>query len=243
MKSIGGVIGWFALIAALAVPAFLFYNWWSKMNAEKKEQTQGSSFQVKTPIFEKSEDARLSSGRQSPAKQGSPTEGGGQLAIPGTIKKPQVIRPSEQDAAVTYSGTSSGKSARSPSPNGKGSSRTPQQEAALIQAASAQAKVAFSPKVDRDPTLSLEEIDWLRDEDERRRMMWKDKKPVKRKKRPEQMVILQGIIETEKGIQAIINGGAYKQGSFIRGIRVVKIRASSVVFDYKGRRFVKRLSQ
>ena len=114
----------------------------------------------------------------------------------------------------------------------------------LTPATSWQAKVTFSPKVDRDPTLSQEDMDWLRDEEERRRMTWqKDKEPEKIKQRPEDMVVLQGIIETAKGKEAIINGGAYKQGSFVRGMRVVQIRSTSVVFEYKGRRFVKRMSQ
>ena len=58
------------------------------------------------------------------------------------------------------------------------------------------------------------------------------------------MFHLQGIVETPKsGSKAIINGEVYTEGSVIKGVTILKIKGNTVVYEFKGKTFVQRITQ
>ncbi len=102
--------------------------------------------------------------------------------------------------------------------------------------------VRYAPKNDRNPMLSSSEALLLKQMYENEiESKEKKNKRLKKEADPARILTVQGIIKTPKGYQAIINGEACFIGTKIRGAKIIKIGASSVVYEYKEKKYTKIL--
>ncbi|OGR41389.1 MAG: hypothetical protein A2X35_10285 [Elusimicrobia bacterium GWA2_61_42] len=234
MKSLTSIIGWLLLVAVLAVPSFLFYNWWTK----NKQQASSEIAQEQTPadLFPAAEKNRSA----APAPAAAPAQPA--PAVPA--------RPAAQPAAQA---APKPQARPEPAPQAQ-----PQAEAAVtpvvstVQASTAavqevsvstQPKLLsyYAPKGTRDPTLSpadysrIKEAELQRLEAERQQRQVTNYRP---KEVPfETRLQLQGIV----GNAAIINGDMYVAGQTIYGAKILKVGSNYVLGEYKGKKFKKVL--
>ncbi len=241
MKSLTSMLGWLLLLAVLAVPSFLFYNWWTK----SRQQTSSELAQepVQANIFPSSEKAAPAAPpARSTAPAPSPEVQPGPKAAQESASQPAAAtRPAAQQAA------------RQPAPQQPAPQPpAPASQPAQVQQSSAPARSVavstapkpvsyYDPKTDRDPTLSpadyskIKKLELERLEAARQARL----AALHRPSEPtiESRLLLQGII----GNAAIINGDMYYAGQSVRGAKILKIGANYVILEYKGRRFRKVL--
>lgn len=218
-------LGWLMLLVALAVPAVLFYNWWTQMQAPTALEA----------AQEVPAGAGLSSVRASPS--GAPS--GGAPTVPGSSAGGRASSPAH--AAVTSSGGAA--------PQVQKASTVPaadtQTKAAKKPRRRGRKELRYAPKTDRDPTLSILDMKLiaLREEARRRALAPApvQKKERKRVKALHTQIELQGIISTPQGRGAIINDEIYYRGDKVLGATIRKITSSTVIFRYKGRTFYKKM--
>ncbi|MBI4051780.1 MAG: hypothetical protein HY400_04675 [Elusimicrobia bacterium] len=102
----------------------------------------------------------------------------------------------------------------------------------------------FVIKTGRDPMLSPADVQFLKAEQERGKRTEEDvvAKPVRKKpRRIQDRIRLQGIVEAATGVSVIVNNEMYQEGGRVLGARIVRIQGNQVLFEYKGRRFVKSI--
>jgi len=133
--------------------------------------------------------------------------------------------------------------------------------AAATAAASGRPKVVFNPKINRDPTLSPDDILLLESrrkaaeaakEAERRRKEEEERRRIEEEKRLRELELLRlkdpsrevrnkisigGIIDQE----VFIGDKIYTVGNSIYGATITEVRPDGVVFSYKGHTFVKKI--
>lgn len=228
MKSLSSLFGWILLVAVLAVPSFLFYNWWTK----SRQQSSAEMAQEQAPanIFpgaEKSSGtAQVSRSTSTPAFQPvavatRPAAGAVQDA-PGPKAQPAPAAV-VSTAALVSAPVSTG------AVHGVAVSTEPK-------------KISyFAPKGDRDPTLSpddyrrINDAEMQRKEDERIR---KRAENVQQKKEScESRLKLQGIV----GNAVIINGDMHYAGQTIYGAKILKVGSDYIIGECKGKKFRKGL--
>ena len=241
MKSFTSLLAWLLMAAVLAVPSFLFYNWWS--NSKKQVS------------------AEISQG-PGPAQVFQPSEGGAQPAQPAA--QPPAAQPLPESATPQQRPPSASASAPEPAPAAQAEADQAAEQADPAPAA-AQAEAApaaqpeaaaqqgveastvpkpvsyYEPRSDRDPTFTPDDYRRIRDEAARRAEEEQQVRNAERNKPrepgPETRVVLQGIV----GNAAIINGDMYTAGQTVRGVRIVKVGADYIICDYKGKKFRKVL--
>ena len=230
MKGLTGIIGWFLLAAVLAVPSFLFYNWWvSNKKNESAAQTQVQSVSTAT-IFA---GAQEKSAAQPASVQ---TQAAPEGPIFNSDPAPQPVRaPAKPEPAA----------APAPAP----AAQRVAQSTSAVQAdkpsfVSSSTQTAhgsyFNPNTDRDPTMTPLDYKKIRDEElqrienERKRLRALQKKQYDN---GEGRIKLQGIV----GNSVIINGEMYSVGDTVLGIKIIKIGSNYIVGDNKGRKFTKIL--
>jgi hypothetical protein len=256
----GGFV-WAILVTVLAIPGFLFYNWWSHLKAD---HDRGVSAKAR---------ARLSDGsvfQKAPAS--------GRLVNPMTVSS---SAPAAVSAPALPSKAAAPAGVRGPVPVALGNvaaataaapapAAIPPKPVASISIAPAAAAPTASVQLmastvtvvlSRDPMLSpidtvrLREIDLerVRNEEARRRELEDLKHPRPRQPRKEtpidRRIELQGIVAKPGGASlAIINGATVSNGEqfSVRGypskVKIIRISAEEVTFDYKGKRFKKRVN-
>jgi cytoskeletal protein RodZ len=245
MKSLSSIIGWLLLAAVLAVPSFLFYNWWTKNKQQSTaEISQGQAPANLFPSQDKVAAAPPARSTAAPAALMPQTPGerhpdasaqppaapARQAAQPQIQAQPQAQKPAAAQQAV---------------------STAPAQALAVAQSTSAAASVAvstrtksasyFSPKGDRDPTLSpedyrhIKEVQMQREEEEARRRMADRNRP--REATCDSRVHLQGIV----GNAAIVNGDMYYVGQTAAGAKITKIGSNYILVECKGKKYRKVL--
>ena len=110
----------------------------------------------------------------------------------------------------------------------------------------------YNPGTDRDPTLSMgdrqkleEEARKAREESLRRRnpAAGTVRRRPRRAKPIEKRIVLMAIVSTSENTRAIVNNEIVRPGDRVLGARVVRILSDRVIFEYKGRRFVERISE
>ena len=121
--------------------------------------------------------------------------------------------------------------------------------------------MVFAPTNNRDPFLSMEEVDSIekarlaeqkRIADERRRMEELERQrraelerqrqlEEELKRNPARAIIDKITIDGILGTEAIVNGEIVGVNGTVLGAKVVKVSDDSVTFVYKGQRFVKKL--
>lgn len=225
MKSLSSLLGWLLLVAVLAIPSFLFYNWWTK----SKQQSSAEIAQAPSPanIFPA---ADKNSGTAQ-VLLSTPVAAVPSPAVPAkpAANSPVQDAPSGRPAPAAVVSTS----AVAAVPVSTGS----------VQgvAGSTQTKNAsyFSPKGDRDPTLSpadylhIRETEMARREEELRRQ--RAQQAVQKKDSCESRLKLQGIV----GSAVIINGEMYYAGQTIYGAKITKVGPDYILGECKGKKFRK----
>ena len=247
------LLGWLLLIAVLAVPSFLFYNWLSK--SKQRNQAELAHAPVTGSVFPSDKTSQTSVARQ-------PSAAPAQSAV-----KAQAPKPAETPKAAPAA-PPSGRPAVQPVPEEQPPSASARPPAAVP--ASAQAPVIstaaeqgqarggavqdqvltstgpklisyYKPKSTRDPTFSpddyrrIKEDQRRREEAERMQLLAEARKP--KDPGPETRISLQGIV----GNAAIINGDMYYVGQSVRGVKILKIGTDYLVGEYRGKKFRKVL--
>ncbi len=246
MKSLTSVLGWLLLLAVLAVPSFLFYNWWSK--SKQQASSELAQDPVQTNIFPASDKPRAA---LPPARSTAPAAA--QAAAP---QPAQQVPAAAQPAAAAQQAPAPGavRAAQPAQPQAQAVQPPPAQPAqpAQVQASSAPARQVavstapkpvsyFEPRTDRDPTLSpadysrIKKAELDRIEAARRERM----ATIRRNVEPsiESRLQLQGIV----GNAAIINGDMYSAGQTVRGAKILKVGPNYIIGEYKGKKFRKVL--
>ncbi len=247
MKNFSSILGWLLLIAVLAVPSFLFYNWLSKSKLQNQaelahEPMAGSVF----PSEKSSQAAAVNRPPAAPLQQAAKPE------APKPAAQPAAGQPAPAPSAVQAAAEPDGPMDAQPpsaSSNPPAAAAQPAQAPAVSTAAQQAVAVStavklvsyFNPQTTRDPTFTpddyrrIKEEQRQREEAERMRREAESRKP--RAPGPEVRISLQGIV----GSAAIINGDMYSVGQTVRGVKILKIGADYVIAEYKGKKFKKVL--
>ena len=112
-------------------------------------------------------------------------------------------------------------------------------------AVSTQAKKVsyFDPKSQRDPTMSPDDYQKIKDEEDRRREEERLARLAELRKKqvdsPASRIDLQGIV----GNQAIINGEMYTVGQTVKGARIVRIGSDYIICEWKDKGELKRFTK
>lgn len=245
-------LGWVILAAALAVPGFLFYNWWSHLKAEREKAVSqkargrvpdGGVFQQSSPDGKLVNPIASSTMTAAPAAATPMAAAPAPEPMPVSAPAPAPVAPEPPPLAAAQ-----------PPPVS-----APPPEAAPVPAAEpAPTAVVLSSApvlaLKRDPMISPFDIVRMQQAElerqlERERLM-NAARPVKQRRAVEPpiegTIELQGIVSNPDGEnKAIINGEVVGVGETFgraRPVRVVKITSVGVTFLYKGRRFVKGIN-
>jgi len=258
MKSITSFIGWLLLAVILAVPAFLFYNWWmTKKNVQMKE-TAVVSDPIKIPFesekvdFPPIEEEILST---ETSKVVEPVDN----MDSGIKKQPdaqQSMDVSDNKQADNFASENMQTSQVTPSDDASAQEYSSSvktelsQSTAIVNVAVNQAEGTaennqerqgsyFEPKVDRDPTLSPFEYAQIKAEKAAIKERERQRRLAELKKNTvseiQTKLTLQGIV----GKNVIINGEMYSVGSYVKGVKIVKIGSNYFIGSFKGKQFKK----
>ena len=219
-----GGLGWMILVAALAVPGLLFYNWWSRLKAER-DKSVAAKARGRMP------EGVLFQAVPNPSKLVNP------IASSSTASSPAAAEAAVEAGTAQAAGVSAPPADSSP---------TQTASFPLSTAAAAQAEPA-APSLKRDPMLSPFDLLRLKEQDARKRSA---QDMLKKERRPragfsgESSIELLGIISGPSGApKAIVNNEVVGVGERIGGVRVVRITDMSVTFEYKGKKFTKSVGQ
>jgi hypothetical protein len=237
-----GSAGWLILVAALAVPGFLFYNWWSNQSAANRaelEKRVRNRLPPGTPMFnsqpaqEKLDNplGQAEASAAAPAAQAS-TSSVQAAALPVTASSaPVVVEPAPAAVPVPV-----------PVP-----ADAPAGSVGVAESTETFVALARAPTLSPYDMVRIEQASLEREL--RRRELAEGvqvtrKREVRKIERPvENDIDLQGIVSTDEGQKAIINGEMVAEGELVRGAKIVKITSTAVVFMHRGRRFSKTISQ
>jgi hypothetical protein len=239
MKSFSSILAWLLLIGVLAVPSFLFYNWWSKSSKQSSAEVTPGPVTVNVfPSDERSPSAAAqapAAQQPAPEPQASPRQEPAQRTS-GVISQEEA-EPEEAVEETAEPQPPAAAAAAAPAAD----AAAPAQEQAVDDSTVTVRVSHYEPKGDRDPTLSpedyrrIKELRRQREEAERMRRMAERSKP--REPSPDTYITLQGIV----GNAAIINGDMVNVGQTVRGVKIVKIGADYIIGEQKGKRFKKVL--
>ncbi|MDA8132317.1 MAG: hypothetical protein M0011_12515 [Elusimicrobia bacterium] len=243
MKSFSSVLSWLLLLAVLAVPSFLFYNWWSK--GKKQASLEIAQVPVTANVFPK-QASPSSPPAPAPQSPSQPAASAAPAAIPKAQDRPSaaanapVVEEDEADGeepAAPERPVAAQKPAAVSTAPAAGEARP---EGAETVVSTAPKPISYySPKSERDPTLTpddyrrIAEAKRAREESERQYELMQTRKT--KEPGPETLIRLQGIV----GNSAIINDDMYTAGQKVKGIKILKIGANYIICEYKGKRFKK----
>lgn len=234
-----GAAAWLVLAAALAVPGFLFYRWWSHLDTESKKQLNmkvRKRLPADEALFRGAPQAdRLTNPMAQQTAVSTAT-----LAAATTETLSAAMDPVTGYVAAPGDAAAPGLSSVEAAASTGVFTATPEQ--ALVPLA----------VITRDPTLSPYDVARLEQmaqekalrEQELRDELARSKAPkVRYEPDPRTKVDLQGIVSTDEGEKAIVNGEVVAAGDVVSGVKVVQITPKAVVFSYKGKRFSKMISK
>ncbi|MBI4377048.1 MAG: hypothetical protein HY549_11425 [Elusimicrobia bacterium] len=231
--------GWLILLASLAIPAWMSYQWWSQLNEDARRQ-MARKVRKRLPrsesIFARPPEARrfvnpLVEPAEAPARRDT--------AGPAPVLAQAVASPSlsaEPPKAALPEEVAIEKNPAAPEPLPAVSSSP-----AAAPAAAGEPELA---RLSRDPTLSP--YDLLAIQRAKAKAGLGRQRPARPSDKPrsvERNIDLQGIIETPRGRRAIINDKMVGPGDKIAGAKVVKISSESVMFSVNNKTFIKRMKQ
>ncbi len=255
MKSFSSILAWLLMAAVLAVPSFLFYNWWSKSKMQASAEVAPESVVVNVFPQEKSAQSELipppSEGQSRPQPSPAPAE-----AQPAPSARPPAAVPAESAPSASAQAPEAGP-IEQPAAQRPAAAEQPaaaERPAAVKEPPAGEAPAEavavstgpkpvsyFEPKGDRDPVLSTMDYRQMKAERMARDEQLKARRMAQLSKAkeagPETRISLQGIV----GSAAIINDNMVSVGQTVRGIKIVKIGADYIIGEYKGKRFRKAL--
>jgi cytoskeletal protein RodZ len=240
-----GGLGWGILLFALAIPGFLFFNWWSNLKAERDRglSSKSRSRQANPRVFQPAPDRRL----VNPISTDSAKMPQSAAAIAIDSK---LIPAVSTDSAI-------------PTPEeARIKIETPISTPSVINKQVETSVSTSSYVLSRDPMMSPmdvvrireREIENIRHAEELRLALERQSKMRTRKKkvieRPiENFIELQGIVTTPGGDTLLIvngvtltSGGTFPVSGHSGKVSVISISPSDVIFEYKGKRFKKRVN-
>ena len=243
MKSLTSVLGWTLLVAVLAVPSFLFYNWWAKSRQQASAEIPQETTQNIFPAQEKTAPAAPAAAPVfQPKAQAAVTP----AAQPRVQEQPAKAPPPVQEPAPSASAQAP-EPAAAPAVPAAVSTAAPQEvpqssAAAQAQGSAQQNQISYyKPRTTRDPTLSPDDYQRIKDAENarleaERQARWAERN---RPRTPDitSRLQLQGII----GNAAIINGEMYAVGQSVLGARLLKVGTNYVIVEHKGKKFRKVL--
>ena len=241
MKNFTSILGWLLLVAVLAVPSFLFYNWWSKGNQQNQAEL------VHEPL----------AGNVFPSEKPSPGAVPRQpAAVPPQVQAAAPQAAASSAPAATPPGRPAARPAETPEQRPPSASSKPPAEASRQVPETAVSTTAmktvelstktktfsyYNPKSTRDPTFSTDDYRRIQEEKDRREELERQRKMVVYQKpkepKPETRITLQGIV----GNAAIINGDMYTVGKTVRGVKILKIGTDYIIGEFNGKKFRKVL--
>jgi len=255
-----GGLGWVILAAALAVPGFLFYNWWSHLKAERDHSISakasklaaGGVFQTPPPAAGRLVNPMASTA----APAGAPPV----LAGTASTSAPAGAAPALAAVAPALPGPGGAPGAVP----GSALAVAPAAAAALTPASGAAAGAAPAAAMTastntitltRDPMMSPMDLVRLREEqlakEAQERALAEANKPkpehvhrAPKQKPIETKIELQGIVAKADGENlAIINGSTVNPGEsftvdgYKGRVKVLKITSSEIMLEHNGRKF------
>ncbi|HCC48024.1 MAG TPA: hypothetical protein DEQ38_07930 [Elusimicrobia bacterium] len=244
MKSFTSILGWLLLIALVAVPSFLFYNWLTQSKkAASEELASAPAVNVFPPAAaqpEGSSQPAVSPAAGQPQAQPAARQ---MLPAPQPVQEqPQAQAPAAAQAPAEQPPSASASAPETPAENQEGE-QAPAGEQPAVEVSTVPKPISYyEPKSERDPTFSPADYRRIKEErlarEEAARMQALSERRTKaREPGPETRISLQGIV----GNAAIINGDMYYVNQTVRGVKIVKIGADYVIGDYKGKKFRKVL--
>jgi FtsZ-interacting cell division protein ZipA len=255
MKSFASIIGWLLLTAVLAVPSFIFYNLWtSRKNDDAASQTPVRSVPP-AAIFAGAQDksAAKPSGRTYVVTKGPVFR-----TAPGKrVFQPAPVRQAVQPAPAAPVSSVPVRQTVQPAPAAPVPSipaRQAAQPAPVSSAVQAGSPLSvpvstrtgpgsyFKPQSDRDPTITPEDYQRIREEEQKlleneRMQQLAMHKQQRKASTGEDRIKLQGIV----GNSVIINGEMYLVGNTVAGVRILKIGSNYFIGEFKGKKFKKIL--
>jgi hypothetical protein len=242
---------WLILAVVLAVPAVLFYNWLGKMKAQttptaefprKPESGVAASTDAPTatPFTPSPANAASASTAAAP---GGPAAASGQAPAAAPAGQPAA-------AAVPDAAPVNTTAAAAPAAEPVGTTQAPARK-------TGEKPIEYAPSTSRDPTFSPLDVKRKLQDAERQRIIEQEKeaqytemrqpKKVKKEgpKEPpiEDRIQLYGIISTPNGKAAIVNDGTTYEGDTVMGAVIKRITTNTVVFQYHGKTFTKRVTK
>ena len=232
----GKGLGWILLIGALAVPAVLFFKWWTQMKAAQTVEAR-QSVPSSTPFGGSSapsapEPAPAAAQAEQPQ---DPPSGGAESPAP--------------EAAAPAGSASPGAAAPVQAEETQSPAPEPAQAAPTGLAGK---QIEYMPKTTRDPTLSVADLRELAKQrmavEMSRRQVEEAAKPQPVAKRPPppplcDTIDLQGIIGTGGSIKAIVNDQIVGEGDVVDGALVERLTTRTVVFKRGRKTCMKRVTK
>ena len=236
MKSFTSLLAWLLMAAVLAVPSFLFYNWWS--NSKKQVSAEISQGPGTVQVFQPEGGAQAAQPELLPPAAAPAAQSAADSAAPAQRPPSAAAREPEPEQAAQPAAQPEAQLAAQPEAQPAAQPEADPQ--AAVESSTVPKPVSYyAPKRDRDPTFSPDDYKRIRDEAmqqaEAARMARNAERNKPREPGPETRVVLQGIV----GNAAIINGDMYTVGQTVRGVKIVKVGADYIICDYKGKKFRK----
>ena len=250
MKNFTAMVGWLLLVAVLAVPSFLFYNWLSK--SKRQNQAELAHEPMAGSVFPSEKSGQPAGARQAPAaasqqavKADAPRPAAPAVqpdkAVPASLPAEETDGPIEEQAPSASSNPPAAALQSAQAPAVPAAAQQGEGQSQVAVSTGPKLISYFNPKTARDPTFTpddyrrIKEEQRQREEAERARLEAERSRP--REPGPETRISLQGIV----GSAAIINGDMYSVGQTVRGVKILRIGADYITAEYKGKRFKKVL--
>jgi hypothetical protein len=255
MKSLTSFIGWLVLAVILAVPAFLFYNWWmNKKTVQMKENTVSSN-PASIPFESETEDFQFDDETGIVSTGTSKVVASEEEIASNLDEQSDLQQPTDSSVAALSASSSSNiqlASANTIEVSSLAKNKTMQPSTTTAAASGNQPEASagntqeregsyFEPKSDRDPTLSpfeyaqiKREIAAAKERERQRRLAALIKKTGSG---IQNQLILQGVV----GNNVIINGEMYSVGNYVKGVKITKIGSNYFIGYYKGKSFKKAM--
>lgn len=234
----GKGLGWVLLLGALAVPAVLFFKWWTQMKAAQTVEARqtvpsGAPFGAAPSSAAPEQQAAAAAAPEQAQPAGAPEAAASQ----------------EHEAAAEPAPAASPAPAPAvPEPQ----SPEPESPGEPAPAAQASKQIDYMPKTTRDPTLSVADLRELAKQrmamEMSRRQVEEAAKPQPAAKRPPppplcDTIELQGIIGTGGTIKAIVNDQIVGEGDVVDGALVERLTTRTVVFKRGRKTCMKRVTK
>ena len=249
---------WLVLAAALAVPGFLFYQWFSRLNTQSRAELEmrvrkripaGEQMFGRAPSKEK---------LNNPIIQDKAAAAALAAAMPAATPVVPAVKASTAAAAdIASAGLPAVPVDPTAAPAAAPAGAVGEAEAGAEKPKTVLQTGTIAPIVlARDPLLSPFDVVRIAEAEAKARRAQEElenelrkrkagggKKPKTRGIDPSTLVDLQGIVSTEAGDKAIVNGEVVGEGDQVGEIKIIKISQSAVVFLYRNKRFMKGISK